>query len=45
MGISTNTFPRKTVKSACFQFIPPAIMPLASMYVGMLTLMEIHNAA
>jgi hypothetical protein len=31
IGMSTSTLPRKTVKSACFQFIPPAIMPLASM--------------
>ena len=31
MGIKTRTLPRKTVKRACFQFIPPAIMPLASM--------------
>ncbi len=45
MGINTRTLPRKTVKSACFQFMPPAIMPLASMYVGMFTLMEIHRAA
>ena len=35
----------KTVNKACFQFMPPAIMPLASMYVGMFTLMEIQRAA
>src|SRR2546425_2119512 len=39
MGMSTSTLPKNTVKIACFQFIPPAIMPLASMYVGIFTLM------
>src|SRR5215831_2092764 len=45
MGINTRTLPRKTVKSAWLQFMPPAIIPLASMYVGMFTLMEIQRAA
>ena len=45
IGISTITFPRNTVKIACFQFIPPAIIALASMYVGMLTLIAIQSAA
>ncbi len=45
IGTRTSTFPRNTVKMACFQSIPPAIMPLASKYVGMLTLIAIHSAA
>ncbi len=45
MGARTRTLPRNTVKIAWRQLIPPAIMPLASMYVGMLTLMAIHSAA
>ncbi len=45
MGTRTTTFPRNTVKMACFQLIPPAIIALASMYVGMLTLIAIHSAA
>jgi hypothetical protein len=37
--------PRPTVSSACHQFIPDAISPDASMYVGMQCAMEIHSAA
>jgi len=45
IGARTRTLPRKTVKMAWRQLIPPAIMPLASMYVGMLTLIAIQSAA
>jgi hypothetical protein len=30
---------------ACHQFMPPAIKPDASIYVGIQTLMPIHSAA
>jgi hypothetical protein len=45
IGISTIQFPNVTVRRACHQFIPPAISPLAIMYVGMHTLMPIQRAA
>ncbi len=45
MGPSTIVFPRKTVSSACFQFMPPSIKLAASMYVRMFTDIETHSAA
>jgi hypothetical protein len=45
IGTSTMTLPRPMVKSACFQLIPSAMRPPASMYVGMQCAMEIQSAA
>ena len=45
IGISTITFPSKIVPIACFQLMPPAINPEASMYVGMHTLIATHKDA
>ena len=45
MGIRTMRLPRVMVKSACFQFIPRAMSPPASMYVGMQWAIPIHRAA
>src|SRR5262250_682005 len=45
MGPSTIRLPRAMVNSACHQFIPLAIKPPASMYVGMQCAIEIHRAA
>src|SRR5438094_6122374 len=35
IGTRTIVLPRRIVKSACFQFMPEAMRPDASMYVGM----------
>lgn len=45
IGISTITFARKIVRTACHQFMPSAIIPLASIYVGTHAAIEIHSAA
>ncbi len=45
IGMSTMVLPSRTVTSACHQFMPSAISPDASMYVGMQCAMLIHNAA
>jgi hypothetical protein len=45
MGTSTIAFPMKIVSTACHQFIPPSIMELAIVYVGMQRLMLIQRAA
>src|SRR5439155_22653530 len=45
IGTSTIVFPRRSVKSACFQLIPEFISPDASMYVGMQCAIEIQSAA
>ena len=45
IGTSTITLPSPTVKSACHQFMPAAIKPPASVYVGMQWAIEIHSAA
>src|ERR1019366_480101 len=45
IGISTMTFARKIVSTACHQFMPPLMSDDASMYVGMHADMEIHSAA
>ncbi len=37
--------PRKIVRIACDQFIPPPMSDEASMYVGMQAAMEIQSAA
>src|ERR1017187_8794056 len=45
IGISTITLPSRMVSSACHQFIPWIIRPLASVYVVITTLMPIQSAA
>ncbi len=45
IGASTIRLPRPIVSRACHQFIPTAIRPPASMYVGMQCAIEIHSAA
>jgi hypothetical protein len=45
MGPSTMMLPRPMVSSACHQFMPTAMSPPASMYVGMQWAIEIHSAA
>ena len=45
IGTNTMQLPKKIVRIACHQFIPPPISELASIYVGMHKLMLIHNAA
>jgi hypothetical protein len=45
MGTSTMVFPKKIVRMACHQFIPPPMRELASIYVGMQRLMLIQRAA
>ena len=45
IGIRTITFPRNTVMTAWYQFIPSDIRDEESIYVGMHADMEIHNAA
>src|SRR5215469_17544284 len=45
MGIKTITLPRKTVRMASHQFMPPPIREDASMYVGIQADIEIHKAA
>ena len=45
IGTSTIVLPSRIVTSACFQFIPAAISPDASMYVGMQCAMLIQRAA
>jgi hypothetical protein len=45
IGTSTMMLPSRIVKIACFQLIPPAINPDASMYVGMHTAIDTHSAA
>src|SRR3954447_20794142 len=45
IGTSTIRLPRKTVTTACHQFIPSAINDEASMYVGMHADIEIQSAA
>ena len=44
IGTSTIRFPKRIVKIACFQFIPPAISDDASMYVVTSIDIENHNA-
>lgn len=44
MGTSTIKLPIRIVSSACHQVMPASIMPAASMYVGMHTLMPTHSA-
>jgi hypothetical protein len=39
----TIRFPSRIVPTACHQFIPPAIRPDASMYVGIHTLIATHS--
>jgi hypothetical protein len=45
IGASTIVLPRRIVNSACFQFMPDAMRPDASMYVGMQCAMLIQSAA
>ncbi len=45
IGTSTIVLPSRIVTSACFQFMPCAMSPDASMYVGMQCAIEIHSAA
>src|SRR6266542_55725 len=45
IGIRTIVLPRRIVTSACDQFMPDAIRPDASMYVGMQCAMLTHSAA
>src|SRR5258706_733880 len=45
IGTSTIALPRKTVSTACPQFMPPSIRLDASMYVGMQADMLIQSAA
>src|SRR6185295_9495450 len=45
IGMRTMVLPRRIVTSACDQFIPDAIRPDASMYVGMQWAMLTHSAA
>src|ERR1700704_1452203 len=45
MGTKTIKLPRKTVRMASHQFMPPPISEDASMYVGMHADIEIHKAA
>src|SRR5262249_25973697 len=45
IGIRTIVLPSRIVKSACFQFMPEAIRPDASMYVGMQCAMLTQSAA
>jgi hypothetical protein len=45
IGTSTIVLPSRIVNSACFQFIPCAMRPEASMYVGMQCAIEIQSAA
>src|SRR5215471_8408216 len=45
MGIKTIKLPRKTVRMASHQFMPPPIREDASMYVGIQADIEIHKAA
>src|SRR5215468_9372053 len=45
MGIKTIKLPRKTVRMASHQFMPPPIREDASMYVGIHADIEIHKAA
>ena len=44
MGTSTMRLPRRMVKMACFQFMPPAMSDEASIYVVTSMDMENHNA-
>src|SRR3954467_3045145 len=45
IGTSTIMLPKKTVRTACHQFIPPSMSEEASMYVGMHADMLTHSAA
>src|SRR5713101_1100627 len=45
IGIRTMVLPSRIVTSACDQFMPDAMSPDASMYVGMQCAMLTHNAA
>src|SRR5687768_1937971 len=45
IGTSTIALPRKTVRTACHQLIPPSMRLDASMYVGMQADMLTHRAA
>src|SRR6059058_4169707 len=45
MGTRTMVLPRRIVRSACHQFMPPLISAAESMYVGMQWAMEIQSAA
>lgn len=45
IGTKTIALPRKTVKIACHQFIPPSMSEDASMYVGTHAAIEIQSAA
>src|SRR5207237_4026661 len=45
IGMRTMVFPRRIVMSACDQFMPDAMRPDASMYVGIQCAMLTHNAA
>src|ERR1700757_494807 len=45
MGIKTIKLPRKTVRMASHQLMPPPIREDASMYVGIHADIEIHKAA
>src|SRR4029077_11864129 len=45
MGIKTIKLPRKTVRMASHQFMPPPISEDASIYVGIHADIEIHKAA
>src|SRR5436309_5467306 len=45
IGTSTIVLPRKTVRTAWYQFIPPSISDDASMYVGIHADMLIQSAA
>lgn len=45
MGISTMMLAKEIVSSAWIQFMPSAMSPEASKYVGMLCAIPIHRAA
>src|SRR4051794_9639580 len=45
IGTSTIALPRKTVRTAWYQFMPPSMSDDASMYVGMHADMLIQRAA
>src|SRR5437762_631565 len=45
MGTSTIRLPNRMVAIACHQFMPPAMRPEASMYVGTHTAIEIQSEA
>ena len=45
IGINTMTLPSRIVPMACFQLMPPAINPEASIYVGMQTLIATQSEA